>query len=80
MYTKEFTVMRLKGLIRLFTTPLLLVSIFQFYLIFNSKKNEKKLSSKIECRVISENPELKDDATEFYCVVVKNNLSVIPSF
>jgi polynucleotide 5'-kinase involved in rRNA processing len=79
MYTKEFTVMRLKGLIRLFTTPLLLVSIFQFYLIFNSKKIEKKLSSKIECRVISK-IELKDEAIEFYCVVVKNNLSVIPSF
>ncbi len=54
--------MQLKGLIRLFTIALILISLFQLSFTFVVKNFEKKQASKIESRVKSSNPELKDEA------------------
>lgn len=54
--------MQLKGLIRLFTIALILISLFQLSFTFVVKNFEKKQASKIESRVKSENPELRDEA------------------
>ena len=53
--------MCLKSLFRLFTTQLLLISLFQMSLDFIAKNFEKKLSSKIKYIVFNKNPELKDE-------------------
>jgi SecD/SecF fusion protein len=54
--------MQLKGLIRLFTIALILISLFQLSFTFVVKNFEKKQASKIESRVKSENPGLRDEA------------------
>ncbi|MBK6332091.1 MAG: protein translocase subunit SecDF [Bacteroidetes bacterium] len=54
--------MQLKGLIKLFTLALILISLFQLSFTFVVNNYEKKQASKVALLVKQESPELKDDA------------------
>ncbi len=53
--------MQLKGLIKLFTIALILISLFQLSFTFVVRNFEKKQASKIEARIQQENPSLKGE-------------------
>lgn len=61
--------MQLKGLIRLFTIALILISLFQLSFTFIVKSFEKKQSSKIVGIVKQQNPDVKEGSDAFKLLV-----------
>ena len=56
--------MQLKGLIKIFTIALILISLFQLSFTFVVNNFEKKQASLVEAKIKQENPNLKGEALE----------------